>query len=82
MDTLGWIYYKKGLYRSAIVELEQSFEKMQTNPVVAYHLGMAYLQNGQKEEAKVALGKALQISKTFPGHEEAQKALVGLGGKK
>jgi tetratricopeptide (TPR) repeat protein len=75
MDTLGWIYYKKDLYRSAIVELEQSHGKMPTNPAVAFHLGMAYLQNGQKEEAKEALDKALQISERFPGSEEAKKAL-------
>jgi tetratricopeptide (TPR) repeat protein len=75
MDTLGWIYYKKGLYRSAIVELEQSHEKIPTNPVILYHLGMAYLKNNQKEEAKEALEKALELNKEFPGHKEARQAL-------
>ena len=78
MDTLGWIYYKKGLYRSAIVELEQSHEKMETNPVILYHLGMAYLRNNQKEEAKAALEKALELDKKFPGYKEAQQALAEL----
>jgi len=78
MDTLGWIYYKKGLYRNAIVELEQSHEKIQKNPVILYHMGMAYLKNNQKKEAKSALEKALTLNKTFPGHEEAQKALVDM----
>ncbi|MFB0519890.1 MAG: tetratricopeptide repeat protein, partial [Desulfatiglandales bacterium] len=75
MDTLGWIYYKKGLYRSAIVELQESHENMPTNPVVLYHLGMAYLKNNQKEEAKAALEKALEIDKEFPGYNEARQAL-------
>jgi uncharacterized protein HemY len=81
MDTLGWIYYKKGLYRSAIAELEQSHEKLQTNPVIAYHLGMAYLKNNQRQEAKTALETALKISEQFPGSEEAKKALEELRGQ-
>lgn len=76
MDTLGWIYYKKGLYRSAIAELEQSHEKIQTNPVILYHLAMAYLKNNQKKEAKRALEKALKLNKEFPGYIQAQQALA------
>jgi tetratricopeptide (TPR) repeat protein len=78
LDTLGWIYYKKGLYRSAIVELEQSHEKIQTNPVILYHLGMAYLKNDQKKEAKAALEKALELNKEFPGYKQAQQALANM----
>jgi Tfp pilus assembly protein PilF len=39
---------------------------------------MAYLKNNQKEEAKVALEKALKLNKKFPGYEEARKALVDM----
>ena len=78
LDTLGWIYYKKGLYRSAIVELEQSHEKIQINPIILYHLGMAYVKNGQKKEAKAALEKALTLNNKFPGYKQAQKALVDM----
>ena len=80
LDTLGWVYYKKGLYRSAIIELEQSYEKTQTNPVVLYHLGMAYLKNGQKNQAKDVLEKALKLNIKFPGYEQAQETLVLLQG--
>jgi tetratricopeptide (TPR) repeat protein len=78
MDTLGWIYYKKGLYRSAIIELEQSHEKIQKNPIILYHLGMAYMKNNQKEEARAALEKALELSKEFPGSKEARQALADM----
>jgi tetratricopeptide (TPR) repeat protein len=74
-DTLGWIYYRKGLYRSAIAELQESHERMPTNPVVLYHLGMAHLKNDQREDAKAALEMALEVDKEFPGHEKAQQAL-------
>ena len=80
MDTLGWIYYKKGLYRSAISELQESHEKIPENPVILYHLGMAYLKNNQMEEAKAALEKALKLNEEFPGHKEARQALKDMEG--
>ena len=40
-DTLGWVYYKKGLYDFALGELSQALEKLPDNPTVRYHLGMA-----------------------------------------
>ena len=42
---------------------------------VRYHLGMAYLQVGEKQLARVALKKALNIKDNFPEAEEAKKAL-------
>ena len=49
---------------------------IQTNPVLLYHLGMAYAKNGQKKEAKDALEKALKLNSKFPGYKQAQEALV------
>src|SRR6202035_3498645 len=46
-DTLGWVYYKQGLYRTAVQVLEPVVAR---NPQVAkfqFHLGMAYLAAGQ-----------------------------------
>jgi len=41
MDTMGWVYYKKGLYDSAIREFTDSLEKIPDNADVHYHLGLA-----------------------------------------
>src|SRR5262249_9495995 len=42
-DTLGWIYYKKGLYSLAVPALLESTSKEPQNPVYHYHLGAAYV---------------------------------------
>jgi len=36
-------------------------EKIQDNPVMRYHLGMAYFKNGEKENAKKELKKSSRI---------------------
>ena len=78
MDTLGWVYYKKGLYDSAIGEFSDSLTKLADNPVVNYHLGMAYYKKGDTAKAKEQLEKALNLQADFPGSEEARRVLAEL----
>jgi Flp pilus assembly protein TadD len=61
MDTLGWIYYQKELYDFALMELREASEMLQNNPVVQYHLGMAYHKKGQHENARACIGKSAQF---------------------
>ncbi|MBW2094930.1 MAG: tetratricopeptide repeat protein [Deltaproteobacteria bacterium] len=75
MDTLGWIYYLKGSYLSAISEFQDSILLDSENPVIRYHLGMAFYKNKQFKRAKEALEKALSISGSFKGAEEARNTL-------
>ena len=77
-DTLGWIYYKKQVYLTAISHLKESAEKMPGNPVVRYHLGMAYYKKGDKELAKKELLASLKIDDKYAGSEEAKKTLKEL----
>ena len=76
MDTLGWIYYKKGLYDLAIIEFSDSLAKIPDNAEVIYHLGMAYYKKGDTERARVELEKALSLNENFAGAEEARKILA------
>ena len=78
MDTLGWVYYKKGLYGSAIGEFSDCLAQIPENPAVIYHLGMAYYKNGDKRKARVELEKALSLDENFTGAEEARQVLAGL----
>ncbi len=78
MDTLGWIYFKKGLYGNAIREFTDSLDKLPGNPIVYYHLGAAYLKNGRKAEAKAQLEKALEIDDSFNGAKDAMRMLSEL----
>jgi tetratricopeptide (TPR) repeat protein len=78
MDTLGLIYFKKGLYDIAIQEFTDSLEKIPDNPIIHYHLGRAYYKKGNKELARVELEKALSLDDSFDGSEEARQILSEL----
>jgi Flp pilus assembly protein TadD len=77
-DTLGWVYYHKGLYDNAIRELRDSAAQIPNNPEVHYHLGMAYFKKQEKELARASLETALSLKPDFNGAEEARKALAEL----
>jgi len=78
MDTLGWVYYKKGVYASAINEFLDSIKKNEKNAVIYYHLGLAYYKNNEKTKAAEQMEKALSISKDFDGADDARKTLSEL----
>ena len=78
MDTLGWIYYLKGIYLNAISELQDSVEIAPNNPVINYHLGLAYYKNKQPDAAREFLEKALEIDQNFKGAEGARSLLKGI----
>jgi len=78
-DTLGWVYLKKDLVREALRCLEESAAAVPDNPVVQYHLGMAYLKAGDAPRARVALGRSLQLNPGFPAAADARQALSRLG---
>jgi len=75
MDTLGWIYYKKGLYDAAVRELEGCVGKIPENASVRYHLGLSYHESGKKDLAKKELEEALRINEKFEGADNARKIL-------
>ena len=76
MDTLGWVYYKKGLYDLALVEVADSLAKSPDNPTVIYHLGMIYYKKEEPEKARTELEKALRLNANFPEADEARKLLA------
>jgi tetratricopeptide (TPR) repeat protein len=76
IDTLGWVYYKKALYKQAIFYLQQCVEQDQSNPLYHYHLGKAYAEAGEDAKARRALERALSIQKDFDGAADARKTLA------
>jgi tetratricopeptide (TPR) repeat protein len=77
-DTLGWVLYRKGQYARALALLEESAEKLPENPEARFHLGMAHYMMGNEDAARVELEKALHLSTSFPGAEDAQQNLAVL----
>ncbi len=75
MDTLGWVYYLRGNYLSAITELQNCVELIPDNAVVNYHLGMALYKNKKPDAAVEYLDKALKLDPKFKGADAAKKTL-------
>ena len=78
-DTLGWIYYKQGLYRSAVPVLEAAVAKSPQVARFQFHLGMAYLAAGQPTQARSTLQTALQSGLNGQDARSAQEALQKAG---
>jgi tetratricopeptide (TPR) repeat protein len=81
-DTLGWAYYQKGIYQSAIGQFQEALRlgEKRGDPEDAdlhYHLGMAYQKDNKTDLARQQLKKAVKIN---PKSDDAQKALSDLGG--
>jgi len=78
-DTLGWIYYKKGLVSQAVAALKESVDKNPTNPTFKYHLGLAYAKSGDAPAARQALEAALKLDPQSSQAAEARATLAKLG---
>ena len=79
-DTLGYIYYKKGLSSMAIESLSASTTRQPDNPSYNYHLALAYHQSGNKAEAKKYLEKVVNTKSKFDRLEDARKLLESIKG--
>jgi len=78
-DTLGWIFYRRGLHQRALALLKDSAAKLPGNPKVQYYLSMAAAAAaGDKEAARHALSVAAAVPMPFPGQDEAKTALAAL----
>ena len=74
-DTIGWIYYKKGLMSLAKEPLEASARRLPDNAGVLYHLGMTYAALGDKGQARSTLTRALALDPRIGG-DDLRKALA------
>lgn len=69
-DTLGWVYYQKGLYEIAVKHLERAANSGAATPL--YHLGVVYAKLGDRARSEKALRAGLRLS---PGSREAGLAM-------
>lgn len=76
--TIGWIYYKKGIYQTALTYLKASAQGNPKNALLQYQLGLAYAKAGSPLEARQALRNALALDPNFSGATAARKALAEL----
>jgi cellulose synthase operon protein C len=84
-DTLGWAYYQKGVYHTAISQFLEAIRLNQKSgsPDQAdfhYHLGLAYQHANQNAQARQQLEKVLKINPNYSDAGEVRKALSELHG--
>ena len=78
IDTLGWIYYKKGLHTEAIAAFKESVDKQPNTAVFQYHLGLASAKAGQFSQARQALETALRLNPKGADADDARATLSKL----
>jgi tetratricopeptide (TPR) repeat protein len=81
-DTLGWAYYQKGVYDSAISQFQEALRLAEKrgdpdNADLHYHLGLAYQKKNNPGLARQQLKKAVELD---PKKDDARKALSELRG--
>lgn len=61
LDSLGWVYYQKGEYAKAVIELEKATTQISDDPVILEHLGDAYRALRRMTEARTAYQKSSRL---------------------
>ncbi len=59
IDSLGWIYYQKGLYPRALDSLKDAAERIPDDPVILEHLADVYLKIDEPRKALELYRRAL-----------------------
>ena len=78
VDTYAWLQYKMGNYQQTISLLNSVLDDKMHAPELHYHLGMAYLKSGNKDQAKTELSKAIDTKAEYSGKAEAESELKKL----
>jgi tetratricopeptide (TPR) repeat protein len=83
VDTMGWIYYQKGVYPLAINYLQQALKlqeknKLPDSPDIHYHLGMAYAKTEQPALARQQFEEVLKLSPNYRDADQIKKDLIHL----
>jgi len=74
-DTLGWAFYQKHVYTSAINLFKEAVKKEPDNALFNCHLGLAYAKTGQAGLAKQQLDRVVKIKPNFPEVDELRRAV-------
>jgi tetratricopeptide (TPR) repeat protein len=68
-DTLGWIYYRKGLYSMAVRCLKTAVDR-ESSPKRQFHLGMSYLKAGDQMAGQKFVREAMMKDPNLPNTEK------------
>jgi tetratricopeptide (TPR) repeat protein len=79
--TIGWAYFRKGLYDNALRHLQDAVNREGRNVAAGtairrYHLAMAYKRAGENDKAAKALSAALKLDPNLPEARVATQMLA------
>ena len=74
-DTIGWVFYLKGVYPTAVVHLRDAAENQPSNPVIHYHLAMAQAKSGNAAAGREAYNVGLKLDSSLPEAEQAKQVV-------
>ena len=80
-DTYGWIALRRGEIAEALAHLESAAAGLSQDPLVQYHLGMAYARADRRDEAVAQLQRAIDLAgpaDTRPQFAEARAEIQRL----
>jgi len=61
MDTMGWIYFKRGDYKKSLKVLNEALKIVESEPVIFEHLGDVYNKLGNRNGALKMYQKAVEL---------------------
>jgi cellulose synthase operon protein C len=80
-DTYGWIALRRGELDEALAHLEPAAAALTRDPLVQFHLGMAYARADRNDEALQQLQRALDLAgpaDTRPQFQQAREEIARL----
>jgi putative PEP-CTERM system TPR-repeat lipoprotein len=78
-DTLGWIYYKKGMLPQAEEALQRSLKLAPKNATAAYHLALVLEKTGNLAGARRMMTQYLTLDSTSARSADVKRRLEALG---
>jgi Tfp pilus assembly protein PilF len=78
LDTLGWVYFKRGMLPLATTSLEEAVQLNPASVMSNYHLGVAYAKAGDDAKARKSIEQALKLEPNFARADDAKKILAKL----
>jgi tetratricopeptide (TPR) repeat protein len=74
IDSLGWVYFQKGLYDDAVHHLERAVKLTPDDPTINEHLGDAYRKKKDYKEALKRYERALLLK--HPNEKKLRKKIT------
>jgi len=78
IDSLGWVYYKKGKLKEALFYLQKAHRLLPDDPTITEHLGDVFLKMGDEGKALELYRRAMDLKPTDEQKKKIQMKIERL----